>query len=155
MIKRLFLTIKKHAVKLAISLVLGALIGSVATYLVEEQKVTFWKERFIEADELNKTLEQEYNSTKQKNKELAKKNKELKRDLSITILSNVRSNFYNLKAIKSEDYNKQMYYNNEEYKSNLIPIAMGRKWNINIMDARNNENLNHIIDSVYKSKTEK
>lgn len=155
MIKRLLLTIKKHAVKLAISLVLGALIGSVATYLIEEQKVTFWKERFIEANELNKSMEQEYNSIKQKNKELAKKNKELKKDLSITILSNVRSNFYNLKAIKSENYNKQMYYNNEEYKSNLIPIAMSRKWDINIMDARNNANLNHIIDSVYQSKTEK
>jgi len=153
MIKQLFNTIRTHPVKLAVSLVIGAAIGAVSTYYIEEQKVGFWKERFVEANELNKSMEDEHKRLKQRNKQLVKKNKELRKDLGITILSNVRSNYYNLKAIKSEDYNKQMYYNDQEYRSNLVPLAMGRKWDINIMNARHNEELKHIIDSVYQSKT--
>jgi hypothetical protein len=134
---------------------MGAVIGSVATYFIEEQKVEFWKERFVEAQELNESLEVEHKKTMKRNEELVRRNEELRKDLGITILSSVRSNYYNLKALKSEDYNKQMYYNEQEYRSNLVPRAMGDKWGINILKAKYNRELKHVVDSIYKARTGK
>ena len=155
MIKKLIRTIKQHSIKLAVSLLLGAIVGAVATYFIEEQKVEFWKERFVESSELSNSLEKERNRLKQKNKELVKENSNLRNDLGITILSSVRSNYYNLKALKSEDYNKQMYFNEQEYRSNLVPRAMGEKYGINILKAKYNRELKQVVDSVYNARTSK
>jgi cell division protein FtsB len=148
MMKKLFRIIKAHVVMLTIAFLIGAIAGSVVTYFVEENKVEFWKERFTEANELNQTLEAKYNQTKKRNNQLVKENKKIRQDLGISILSSIRSNYYNLKALKSEDYSKQLYYNEMEYRSNLVPRALGEKWDINIFQPGLNRELKHVIDSI-------
>ncbi len=146
--RNFFRIVKQHAVKLSLAFVIGAIVGSVITFFIEEKKVEFWEERFTEANELSKKMEEEHNKTQDKIKVLRKENKELKKDLGITILSSVQSNYYNLKALKSEDYNKQIYYNEQEYISNLVPRAIGDKWDLNLFNAEYNRELKQVVDSI-------
>jgi biopolymer transport protein ExbB/TolQ len=150
--KRVLSSIKSNIIILSIVLILGAGIGSVVTYFIEEKKVEFWKERFVEANELNQSLKKEKERFDKEKEELIEENKALRKDLAVTILSSVRSNYYNLKALKSENYNKQMYFNEMEYRTNLVPRAIGKKWDLNILQSQYNRELQHIIDSLQQNK---
>ncbi len=150
--KSVLSSIKDNIIILSISLILGAGIGSVVTYFIEEKKVEFWKDRFVEANELNQSLKKEKERFDKQKEELIEENKELRKDLAVTILSSVRSNYYNLKALKTENYNKQMYFNEMEYRANLVPRAIGKKWDLNILQPQYNRELQHIIDSLQQNK---
>ena len=137
-------------IKLAVALLIGAVIGSVVTYFIEEKKVEFWKDRFVESNELNQSLEREKNRLQDQNDELVKENKAIRKDLAVAILSSVRSNYYNLKALKTENYNRQLYFNEMEYRSNMVPRVIGKKWEINILQPKYNRELQRLVDSISK-----
>lgn len=152
-IKKFFRTIKQHAIKLSLAFVIGAATGAVITFFIEEKKVEFWHERFSEANELNQTLEGEHEKKQSEIKILEKEKKELKTDLGIVVLASLQSNYYNLKALKSDDYNKQMYYNEQEYISNLVPRAIGDKWDLNLFSSEYNKELKQVVDSISQNNS--
>ncbi|MFP4019035.1 MAG: hypothetical protein ACLFNL_07935 [Bacteroidales bacterium] len=151
--KNFFRTIKQHAIKLSLAFVIGATVGAVVTFFIEEKKVEFWHERFSEANELNQTLEEEHEKKKNEIQIHKQEKKELKKDMGIVILASLQSNYYNLKALKSEDYNKQMQYNEQEYISNLVPRAIGDKWDLNLFSSEYNRGLKQVVDSIAQNNS--
>jgi pantothenate kinase len=155
MFRKLINTIKKHPVKLAVVLIIGVFVGGTIMYTIKDKKEEFWRTKYMEETQAMDSLRAFNKELRYKNKMLEKKNKDIKNDMAITILAALRSNFYNLKALKSEDYNTQMYYNLEEYKSNLVPKKIGEKWNINVFSQKHKNQLNRIVDSLYKEQKKK
>ena len=155
MFKKLLITIKTHPIKLLVALLIGLFAGSAVMFSIKDKKEEFWRQRYIEENQAIDSLRAFNEQLVQKNETLKQENKDIRNDLSITILAALRSNFYNLKALKSEKYNTQMYYNLEEYKSNLVPKKMGEKWELNIFHQQNKARLNRIVDSLYKEQKEK
>jgi hypothetical protein len=152
MIKKLINTLKKHPVKLIVVLLIGVFAGGGVMYSVKDKKEEFWRTKYMAETQSIDSLRAFNTELLEKNKMLKQKNRDIKNDLAITILAALRSNFYNLKALKSEDYNTQMYYNLEEYKSNLVPKKIGEKWNINVFSQKHKNQLNRIVDSLYKEQ---
>lgn len=150
--KKIFATIKQHWIKISVSMLAGLLIGGGAMYIIEQRQVEFWRNKYMaeskKADSLQTRSEQLINQ----HNVLVEKNNKMKDDLGVTILSSIRSNFYDLKALKSENYNTQMYYNQEEYKSNLVPKSIGDKWNIDIFSEQYKAELRRLMDSIYEAK---
>lgn len=155
MIKKLLNTIKNHPVKLLIVLLIGVFAGGGVMYSIKDKKEEFWRTKYMEETQSMDSLRAFNKQLIEKNETLKQKNKDIKNDLGITILAALRSNFYNLKALKSEDYNTQMYYNLEEYKSNLVPKKIGEKWNVNVFSQKHKNQLNRIVDSLYKEQKNK
>jgi hypothetical protein len=155
MFRKLINTIKKHPVKLLVVLLIGLFAGSGVMYQIKDKKEEFWRTKYMEETQSIDSLRAFNNELMEKNNILKQKNRDIREDLAITILAALRSNFYNLKALKSEDYNTQMYYNLEEYKSNLVPKKIGEKWNINVFSQRHKNQLNRIVDSLYKEQKNK
>lgn len=152
MIKKLMATIKQHWIKITVSLLTGLLIGGGGMYIIEQRQVNFWRNKYIaESNKADSLRNQAEKLTKEHNI-LVEQNSKMKDDLGVTILSSIRSNFYDLKALKSENYNTQMYYNQEEYKSNLVPKSIGDKWEINIFSDQYKSELRRLMDSIYKAK---
>src|SRR6056297_2090201 len=155
MFKKLLITIKTHPIKLLVALLIGLFAGSAVMFSIKDKKEEFWRQRYIEENQAIDSLRAFNKQLVQKNKSLKQENRDIREDLSITILAALRSNFYNLKALKSEKYNTQMYYNLEEYKSNLVPKKIGEKWELSIFGQQNKQRLNRIVDSLYKEQKEK
>ncbi len=155
MFKKLIITIKTHPIKLLVALLIGLFAGSAIMFSIKDKKEEFWRQQYIEENQTIDSLRAFNKQLTQKNESLKQENKDIRNDLSITILAALRSNFYNLKALKSEKYNTQMYYNLEEYKSNLVPKKIGEKWELSIFDQQNKERLNRIVDSLYQEQKEK
>ncbi len=155
MFKKLINTIKNHPVKLLVVLLIGVFAGGGVMYYIKDQKEKFWHTKYMEETQSIDSLKAFNKELRRKNEMLKQKNKDIKTDLAVTILAALRSNFYNLKALKSEDYNTQMYYNQEEYKSNLVPKKIGEKWNINVFSQRHKNQLNRIVDSLYNEQKNK
>ncbi|MCF8335746.1 MAG: hypothetical protein K9H65_04000 [Bacteroidales bacterium] len=150
MLKNLWRTIKAHWIKLASFLLLGILIGGGVIYSIEENEKEFWREKYMEQTASNDSLRLQMEQLHKENELLTQKNQDLKDDLGITILSSIRSNFYDLKALKSENYNTQIHYNNEAHKSNLVPKKIGEKWDLNIFSDRYNKELARLMDTIAK-----
>lgn len=155
MFKKLLNTIKRHPVKLLVVLLIGMFAGGGVMYYIKDKKEEFWHTKYMEETQSIDSLKAFNKELRRKNEMLKQKNKDIKTDLAVTILAALRSNFYNLKALKSEDYNTQMYYNQEEYKSNLVPKKIGEKWNINVFSQRHKNQLNRIVDSLYNEQKNK
>lgn len=155
MLKRFWKIIKAHRVKLASSLLLGILIGGGVIYLIEESEKEFWREKYMEQTESNDSLRLQMEQLHKENEMLTQKNQDLKDDLGITILSSIRSNFYDLKALKSENYNRQIYYNNEAHKSNMVPKKIGEKWDLSIFSDRYNNQLSRLMDTIAHREEER
>lgn len=155
MIKKLLDTIKTHPIKLLVALLIGLFVGSAIMFSIKDKKEEFWRQQYIAEHQAIDSLRAFNKQLAKKNKLLKQEKKDIRDDLSITILAALRSNFYNLKALKSENYNTQMYYNLEEYKSNLVPKKIGEKWKLNVFGQQNKERLNRIVDSLYKEQKEK
>jgi hypothetical protein len=152
--KKFLTKIKKYWIEVISALLLGLLIGGGIIYSIEEKQEQFWRGKYMEQSKSNDSLRTQMEILHKKNNILSKKNQALKDDLGITILSSIRSNFYDLKALKSENYNTQMYYNQEEYKSNLVPKRIGEKWDINVFDEKYKKELNHLMDTIIEKKSE-
>lgn len=155
MFRKLINTIKKHPVKLVVVLFIGIFVGGAIVYTIKDKKEEFWRTKYMEEAQAIDSLRAFNKELRYKNEILKKKNRDIKNDMGITILAALRSNFYNLKALKSEDYNTQMYYNLEEYKSNLVPKKIGEKWNINVFSQKHKNQLNRLVDSLYKEQKKK
>jgi len=155
MIKKFLAIIKKHVVKLVITFIIGFFAGGGTMYYIKDKKEEFWRTQYIEEKQSQDSLKAFNNQLRLENKRLKDKNRDVRDDLAITVLAALRSNFYNLKALKSEDYNTQMYYNLEEYKSNLVPKTIGEKWNLNVFDTKYKSKLNQVVDSLYKEQKKK
>ena len=155
MLTKFFQTLKIHAIKLLIAGFAGAFIGAGVMFYIKDQKEEFWRTKYV-AEKQNLDSVRKFNGELiRKNEDLTEKNRALRDDLGVTILAALRSNFYNLRALKSENYNTQMYYNLEEYKSNLVPKNIGEKWNLNVFDPRYKGKLNRLKDSLYKEQQAK
>ncbi len=155
MLKKFKTLLKDHWVKILSSLLAGLLIGGGIMYSIEQQQENFWRERYIRQTHKTDSLRAEMQQLNDHHHELLQKNKKIRDDLGVTILSSIRSNFYDLKALKSDDYNTQLYYNQEEYKSNLVPKTIGEKWNIDIFNQQYKSELRTLMDSIYKAKNQK
>ncbi|MGM0531091.1 MAG: hypothetical protein ACQER7_07040 [Bacteroidota bacterium] len=148
MLKKFWRTIKAHRIKLASSLLLGILIGGGVIYFIEEGEQEFWREKYMEQTESNDSLRLQMEQLHKENELLTQKNQDLKDDLGTTILSSIRSNFYDLKALKSENYNRQIHFNNEAHKSNMVPKKIGEKWDLNVFSDRYNKQLARLMDTI-------
>ena len=153
--KKLIETIQQHWIKLTVSLLAGLLIGGGTMYIIEQRQVKFWRSKFIAQSQKNDSLRTHMEQLTNENTRLVEHNNKIKEDLGITILSSIRSNFYDLKALKSNDYNTQLYYNQQEYKSNLVPKTIGDKWDIDIFNEQYKSQLKTLMDSIYKAKNQK
>lgn len=154
MLKKLKTLLKNHWVKIVSSLLAGLLIGGGIMYSIEQQQEDFWREKYIQQTHKTDSLQAEVQQLNDNHHKLLQENKKIRDDLGVTILSSIRSNFYDLKALKSDDYNTQLYYNREEYKSNLVPKTIGEKWNINIFNQQYKSELRTLMDSIYKAKNQ-
>jgi len=154
MLKKLWKTIKEHWIKLASALLFGLLIGGGVIYTIEERQEQFWREKYLEQSESNDSLRVQMEQLNKKNELLTRENQDLKDALGVTILSSIRSNFYDLKAMKSKNYNRQIYYNEEAHKSNLVPKEIGEKWNLNVFSDRYQKQLNRLMDTIAKQQKE-
>ncbi|MFW6103550.1 MAG: hypothetical protein ACOC59_00640 [Bacteroidota bacterium] len=154
MLKKFWRTVKSHRIKLASSLLVGILIGGGVIYSIEESEKEFWREKYMEQTESNDSLRLQMEQLHKENELLTEQNRDLKDDLGITILSSIRSSFYDLKALKSENYNRQIHYNNEAHKSNLVPKKIGDKWDLDIFSERYNEQLGRLMDTIAKREAE-
>lgn len=154
MFRKILRNLKTHWIKLASSLLIGVLIGGGVIYSIEQKQEEFWREKYMTQKRSNDSLRTRLEKLHERNSLLHNTNRELKDDLGIAILSSIRSNFYNLRALKSEDYNTQMYYNQEEYKSNLVPKKIGEKWDINVFSPGYKQKLNTMMDSILSKETE-
>lgn len=154
MLKKIRTLLKNHWIKITASLLAGLLIGGGIIYAIEQQQENFWREKYIQQTHKNDSLRNQIKQLNNQHNILVKRNKKMKDDLGITILSSIRSNFYDLKALKSEDYNTQLYYNQQEYKSNLVPKSIGDKWNIDIFNEQYKNELKTLMDSIYKAKNQ-
>jgi len=150
--KKRIATIKHHWVKITVSLLAGLLIGGGVMYIIEQRQVNFWRSKYMAESKKTDSLQTRTEKLINEHNILVEKNDKMKDDLGVTILSSIRSNFYDLKALKSENYNTQMYYNQEEYKSNLVPKSIGDKWDINIFSDQYKSELRRLMDSIYKAK---
>jgi len=148
MLKKSWKILKAHRIKLAIALFLGLLIGGGGIYIIEENQEQFWRKKYLEQTESNDSLRLQMEQLHKENDLLTQKNQDLKDALGVTILSSIRSNFYDLKALKSKNYNRQIYYNEEAHKSNLVPKEIGEKWNLNIFSERYQKQLNRLMDTI-------
>jgi len=146
--------LRNHWIKITASLLAGLLIGGGIIYAIEQQQENFWREKYIQQTQKNDSLRNQIKQLNDQHNILVERNKKIKDDLGITILSSIRSNFYDLKALKSEDYNTQLYYNQQEYKSNLVPKTIGDKWNIDIFNDQYKSELKTLMDSIYKVKNQ-
>jgi hypothetical protein len=154
MLKKFWDRLKKYWKEIAGSLLMGIILGGGIIYSIEAKQKQFWREKYLEQTKSNDSLKTQMQQLHKQNSVLSKKNHALIDDLGITILSSIRSNFYDLKALKSENYNTQMYYNQEEYKSNLVPKKIGDKWDINVFSERYKKELNTLMDTIMKDKKE-
>mgnify|MGYP006282449107 CR=1 FL=1 len=154
MLKKLWKTIKEHRMKLASALLIGLLIGGGVIYTIEERQEQFWREKYLEQSESNDSLRVQMEQLNKNNELLTQENQDLKDALGVTILSSIRSNFYDLKAMKSKNYNRQIYYNEEAHKSNLVPKEIGEKWNLNVFSDRYQKQLNRLMDTIAKQQKE-
>ncbi len=154
MLKKLWKTIKEHRMKLASALLIGLLIGGGVIYTIEEKQEQFWREKYLEQSKSNDSLRVQMEQLNKENELLTQKNQDLKDALGVTILSSIRSNFYDLKAMKSKNYNRQIYYNEEAHKSNLVPKEIGEKWNLNVFSDRYQKQLNRLMDTIAKKENE-
>ncbi|MBS3774925.1 MAG: hypothetical protein KGY70_07055 [Bacteroidales bacterium] len=154
MLKKIRTLLKNHWIKITASLLAGLLIGGGIIYSIEQQQENFWREKYIQQTQQNDSLRKQIKQLNDQHNILINRNKKMKDDLGITILSSIRSNFYDLKALKSEDYNTQLYYNQQEYKSNLVPKTIGDKWNIDIFNEQYKSELQTLMDSIYKAKNQ-
>ncbi|MBS3775210.1 MAG: hypothetical protein KGY70_08485 [Bacteroidales bacterium] len=154
MLKKIRTLLKNHWLKITAALLAGLLIGGGIIYSIEQQQENFWREKYIQQTQQNDSLRKQIKQLNDQHNILINRNKKMKDDLGITILSSIRSNFYDLKALKSEDYNTQLYYNQQEYKSNLVPKTIGDKWNIDIFNEQYKNELKTLMDSIYKAKNQ-
>ena len=154
MLKKYRDKLKKYWKEIASTLLIGVILGGGIIYSIEAKQKQFWREKYLEQTKSNDSLKTQMQQLHKQNSVLNKKNRALIDDLGITILSSIRSNFYDLKALKSENYNTQMYYNQEEYKSNLVPKKIGDKWDINVFSERYKQELNTLMDTIMKDKEE-
>lgn len=154
MLKKIRTLLKNHWIKITAALLAGLLIGGGIIYAIEQQQENFWREKYIQQTQQNDSLRKQIKQLNDQHNILIRRNKKMKDDLGITILSSIRSNFYDLKALKSEDYNTQLYYNQQEYKSNLVPKTIGDKWNIDIFNEQYKSELQTLMDSIYKAKNQ-
>jgi len=154
MLKKIRTLLKNHWIKITAALLAGLLIGGGIIYAIEQQQENFWREKYIQQTQQNDSLRKQIKQLNDQHNILIRRNKKMKDDLGITILSSIRSNFYDLKALKSEDYNTQLYYNQQEYKSNLVPKTIGDKWNIDIFNEQYKSELQTLMDSIYNAKNQ-
>ena len=154
MLKKIRILLREHWIKITASLLAGLLIGGGIIYGIEQQQENFWREKYIQQTQKTDSLRTQLQQLNDQHNILVERNKKIKDDLGITILSSIRSNFYDLKALKSEDYNTQIYYNQQEYKSNLVPKTIGDKWNIDIFNEQYKNELKTLMDSIYKAKNQ-
>jgi len=154
MLKKIQSLLNHHWIKILSSFMAGLLIGGGTIHFIEQQQKNFWQEKFIQESHQTDSLRSRIDQLNDQHNILTERNEKIKDDLGITILSSIRSNFYDLKALKSDNYNRQLYYNQQEYKSNLVPKAIGEKWNIDIFNEQYKSELKTLMDSVYKAKKE-
>ncbi len=150
--RKIRITLKNHWVKILSSLLAGLLIGSGIIYSIEQQQEEFWRQKYLAQQQISDSLKNQLSRAQDQQEQLMEKNKKIRNDLGVTILSSIRSNFYDLKALKSKDYNTQLYYNQEEYKSNLVPKAIGERWNIDIFNQQYKAELQTMMDSIDQAK---
>ncbi|MFP4620714.1 MAG: hypothetical protein ACLFM7_05350 [Bacteroidales bacterium] len=148
MLKNLWKTIKEQRIKLASSLLLGILIGGGVIYSIEYKEKQFWRKKFMEQSENNDSLRLQMEQLNKEKELLTEKNEDIKDDLGVAILSSIRSSFYDLKALKSENYNRQIYYNEEAHKSNLVPKKIGEKWDLDLFSDKYSKELKRLMDTI-------
>lgn len=133
---------------LASALLFGIVIGGGIIYIIENRQEQYWRERYLQQSKNNDSLKIQMEQLHKRNTILTEENNGLRNDLGVTILSSIRSNYYDLSALKSDNYNIQMYYNREEYKSNLVPKKIGEKWGINIFSDKYKQDLDNLLDTI-------
>jgi|GEM_PF-1803740 len=155
MLKKCISTLRQHWIKMTGAFLAGLIVGGGVMYTIEHRQIKFWRDKYIAQSQTNDSLRTQLKRLNDHNQNLTRKNNKIRDDLGVTILSSIRSNFYDLKALKSDDYNTQLYYNQEEYKSNLVPKSIGEKWNIDIFNEQYKAELRTLMDSIYKAKNQK